>query len=359
MNFEQLESAVVKRNFCLGCGACVAGCPVGCLAFDGSFPKLVGKCISCGICYNGCLQTFGFPNVVKLLGADGEVMEIGPYQAIYAAETPEKDLKKRAQDGGAVSALLKTLLEYEWVDGAIVTGIGAEPMRPEARVITSPEEVAEYAGSKYARGPLFPAVMEAVRHYGRSNLALVGLPCQVATLRRIQRSNPVNRHLSEAVKLTIGLFCDEAFEYRFFREVVEGQVRIPLAEVERVVISENKITVYRKRKPPRDIPLFAATRYIDNACKTCPDFSAELADLSVGSAGSPPGLSTVVVRTQLGAEALNFVVKMNGLKARALKPHSKETDEIWINTRRKRERARKNLERLKQTGQPIPVWTEG
>ncbi len=356
--FRDLEDGVIKRGFCLGCGACVAACPVQCLSLQDGTPTLQGKCINCGVCYEECLHTAGFDRVGKQWKVEMTDPDLGPYLSIHIAESPEKAVKERAQDGGAVTAMLKTLLEYEYVDGAIVTGVGAKPLQPEGKVVTTPDEVEEYAGSKYCRGPLFTAVREAVRHYGRSRLALVGLPCQIATLRRIQTSNPTNRQLAESVKLAIGLFCEGAFQYRFFREVVEGQARIPLAEVERVEVSGDKVIVYRMQKPPREIALAIAKKYIDLACRVCTDFSAVLADISVGAAGSPKGKSTVIIRTNAGADAFNFVARMNGIKTKPLEVGSGGIEEIRKASQRKKDGAKRTLERLRASKQPVPLWAE-
>ena len=41
-------------------------------------------------------------------------------------------------------------------------------------------------------------------------------------------------------------------------------------------------------------------------CSVCKDFSAELADISVGSVGSAAGYSTVLVRSGIGEELIKL-----------------------------------------------------
>jgi len=358
-SFNDLEAAVVKRQVCLNCGACVAACPVGALKLEKNLPRLVGKCINCGICYRECLQTAGYSKVAESLKLNISDLAIGQYHSAFIVDASSKEVKDHAQDGGAVTSILQTLLEYEYVDGVIATGIGPEPLLPEAKVITTPEDLLECAGSKYARGPLFPAVIDAVRKYNRKHLAVVGLPCQVATIRRIQTSEPTNRQLAEAVKLTIGLFCEGAFDHRFFREVVENQARVPLVEVEKVEISGGKITVHRLNKSPREIPLTLAKKYLDAPCRICSDFSSELADISVGSAGSPAGKSTVILRTEAGIEAFNFAARFNKFRAKSLDPAGSEVEEVRTISRRKKTAAEKTIQRMRADKKPLPIWVEG
>jgi coenzyme F420 hydrogenase subunit beta len=303
------------------------------------------------------LQVVGYEEVGRRWGIKGKDWDFGPCISVYAAESPEREVRERAQDGGAVTALLKTLLEYEYIDGAVVTGFGSEPLLPEPKVITRPEEAPHYAGSKYCRGPIFTAVIDAVKHYGRSRLALVGLPCQVATLRRIQTSSPTNRQIGESVKLVIGLFCQGAFQYKFFKDVVEKQARVPLTEIVRVEVSGDRVILYRKEKPKREIALSIANRYLDPACRLCSDFSSLLADISVGSIGSPAKMSTVVIRTQTGADAFNFTVKMGGIRMRLLESSglakAKEAE------KKKREEAKRALERMRAAQRSLPAWAGG
>ncbi|MHC1610125.1 MAG: Coenzyme F420 hydrogenase/dehydrogenase, beta subunit C-terminal domain, partial [Candidatus Methanospirareceae archaeon] len=44
---------------------------------------------------------------------------------------------------------------------------------------------------------------------------------------------------------------------------------------------------------------------VRNNCFYCEDFTAKLADISVGSVGSPEGSSTVIIRSKKGEELFN------------------------------------------------------
>ncbi|MFN4133108.1 MAG: Coenzyme F420 hydrogenase/dehydrogenase, beta subunit C-terminal domain [Candidatus Hadarchaeales archaeon] len=352
--FKDLEGDVVGHGLCLGCGACVASCPVQCLSLKENKAALTGTCINCGICYGCCPQTTSLESKkLKLFGKSGDV-SIGNYLEIFSARAEDQSILQRAQDGGAVTSLLGTLLEYEYVDGAIVTGMGSERWMPAPFVATKKDDLLDAAGSKYVRGALLTGLLDAIRHFYKKRVAIVGLPCQIAAVRQMQLANPTNRQLSEAVKLCIGIFCHEAFRYDFFVEVVEEQTKTPLLEIDKFDVKNGRIFIYRTMKPTREIPLSVAKRYVDLPCRVCMDFSAELADISIGSAGAPEGHSTLIVRTEAGKEALDFAIKFRELK---ISPMTEENiEEIRKNARAKKENAGKTIEQMKKEGKPLPIW---
>ena len=45
----------VDKNTCIGCGTCVAVCPVNAISFEGGKAKIdQDKCIKCGTCVSVC-----------------------------------------------------------------------------------------------------------------------------------------------------------------------------------------------------------------------------------------------------------------------------------------------------------------
>jgi sulfite reductase (coenzyme F420) len=75
------------------------------------------------------------------------------------------------------------------------------------------------------------------------------------------------------------------------------------------------------------------------ACKFCDDFTSRLADISVGSVGSKPGYSTVIVRSPVGEQLLSnnkFAVE------------AADKQEIAKLVKFKRERSKKRFADLKQ-----------
>jgi coenzyme F420 hydrogenase subunit beta len=136
-------------------------------------------------------------------------------------------------------------------------------------------------------------------------LAYVGLPCQLQALRKLQLfSDQLGQEWANSVSLTIGLFCRENWAYTCFRALVEDDYGVKLSEVEKFDIKKGKVIGMRNGEVVLEIPLAETKPYVRVGCQVCLDFSAELADLSVGAVGSPAKYSTVIVRTKRGMDLL-------------------------------------------------------
>ncbi len=359
--FNDLVNVVTTPGYCIACGACVASCPYECLGMDGETPVLEKACMNCGICYGECPQVIDPRQLErKIFGRWSSNEEVpGIYQQALSVEARSPDIKARAQDGGAVTAILASLLEAGFIDGAIVMGVGALPWQPFPRVATTRGELIECAGTKYAQGSLFLGLRDAVNLYYRSRVAVVGTPCQIAASRRMQLSKLTNRRLSGPIRLHIGLFCERAFDYeKFFKGVIEKQLRTPLSDVMKFDIKRGRFIVYHRRKPRRELALEAVERYACSPCMVCSDFAAELADISVGAVGSPLGQSTVLIRTQVGSEAFDIVRRFRGLDVLELKKVKPGIEAVKKASREKKLRAARELKRLTRQGKPLPIWMQ-
>lgn len=354
--WKDLDEDVVKPGFCLGCGACVATCPVQCLALERGRAVLVTTCINCGICYGQCPETVDLDVLRKSVFPETNLDPVGDYLKVLSVEAKSADIKKRAQSGGAVTAIVSPLLEYDYIDAAIVTGMGPEPWSPVCKVATTTEQLLDCAGSKYTRGPIYPSIYDAVRRHYRKRLAVIGLPLHIVGTRRTEISRPTNAHLADAIKLRIGIFCSGAFTYDFFKKIVEGEKKIPLSDVKKFDVKGGKVLAYLDQKTVQEIPLNVARRFMDLPCRICPDYSAEVADIAVGDVGTAKGKSTVLIRTKAGDEALEFARKSGSLNVVPVSADAPVIEEIRRQAKEKKESARKELESLKTLGKTLPSW---
>ena len=210
-----------------------------------------------------------------------------------------RSLVDGGHDGGVVSALLVSGLERGLFDCAVVVQRG-EGYRAEAVVAESVDDVLEARGTKYLRVNT-AAKLKGLVEAGRRRIAVVGTPCQVRASRKLQSSLSKNY---PGLELTlIGLFCFEAFNYEKLREETRRLLGIDMDGAERTQIRKGRFIV-RVDGKDSGVSVKDLKAAVEKGCNRCSDFTAECADVSVGSVGSSEGYSTVIVRSQVGQRLL-------------------------------------------------------
>ncbi len=305
--FDDLHKQVIFPKTCCCCGSCVTVCPTGSIRLNHlGFPYHVGTCIECGACFYVCPRTsFPTEEIEELIfGKKREDDLLGVYESMYSVTSIDEDIRKRMQDGGAVTSLLKGAFETDLIDGAIVTGASSrQPWLAVPIIASSYEEALSGAGTKYTLSPVNSLLRDAVE--GRfESLAFVGTPCQVRGIRKMQYNSQYAGKMADVVKYSIGLFCMDNFYDDLIKLLVERFYGIDLNNVIKCNIKgKNFIVTYNGENI--NIPLSRANHYLREGCKVCPDFSAEFADVSIGSVGSNDGWSTVMIRNEHGRELFN------------------------------------------------------
>ena len=77
-----------------------------------------------------------------------------------------------------------------------------------------------------------------------------------------------------------------------------------LEAVKKLDIKGKELRVYDKEGTLHIVPFDDIEAYGNAGCFVCQDYTAELADISVGSVGSEPGWSTVLTRTDKAEDLL-------------------------------------------------------
>jgi coenzyme F420 hydrogenase subunit beta len=320
-------------------------------------PMPKARCEVCNVCYYRCPQVNDQAELeVKTFGrsaVEGEVL--GIYEGAFSAKATDPGIIAHAQDGGAVTALLVALLEVGFIDGAVVMGRDEE-WRPVPKVAVTKEELIECSGTKYSRGAILLGLRDAVDLYSCQHLALVGTPCQIKAFRAMATGERAVYRITHPVKLCIGLFCMRAFPYEgFFRRVIEGQLEVKLGEILKFDIKKGRFMIYRKGKPKRELAIDALEQFVDASCKLCSDFASELADISVGAAGSPPNCSTMLLRTSRAFEALDAI---GGTKTLELQPLGPGLEAVRRAAMEKKRSANNEIDRRRKLGMPLPPWLQ-
>ena len=299
-SYRNLKEEVWDQGLCSGCGACVAVCPADALHFPardpGTAPVSSGYCkeetdgVPCGACVSVCPRA-GDRAPKRMLG---EYREIWPARAGF--EVP------RRQSGGAVSALLTHALEEGLIDAVVTIAEDRFTLLPRSVVLTSREALIHEAGSRYQWWvPLLASLKEAVVERKYRRVAVVGVPCAIQALRLAKESDhQLVKPFGRSLRLLLGLFCTETFDYRLLIENVLGKEHgIAPWEVKRLDV-KGKLEVTLEEKPALVLPLKSLEATVRPGCHACTDLTAVDADISAGAVGSPEGFTTLVVRTPEG-----------------------------------------------------------
>jgi coenzyme F420 hydrogenase subunit beta len=157
-------------------------------------------------------------------------------------------------------------------------------------------------------------VEEATKN-GVESIGIVGTPCQVTALRKMQFSSlkPIN----DVVGITIGLFCTWALKpqaYDYFIKFVDPKTIIrfdvPPPPANIFVIDTNKERI--------EIPLDKIREFIMPACNVCFNMTNEFSDISVGTVEGEANWNTVIIRTNTGKKFFQRAVKAGFIKTTSL-----------------------------------------
>jgi coenzyme F420 hydrogenase subunit beta len=319
--FKDLMKEVHDRDICGSCGGCVSFCSGHELQALEMGPEGVPQysnednCLKCGICYFICPQIGIFDE--ELQTKHQWKPPIGNFQRISIAKSTDPEVQSRATDGGVVTSLLIYLLEHKIIDGAIVSK-KTSPFSREPLIATTKEDLLAAAGSRFAEqshveelgkyttySPTLQG-LKGLRNIDLARIAVVGTPCQIHTIRKMQVLGVLPSHV---VKFTIGLFCMENFSFDdLARKKLEEDMNIKLDDIVKINIKEDLIIDLKDGKRI-NVPFDELDKIMRPACRVCTDFANDFADISVGGIGAPDGYTTTMLRTEIGIKRYEEAVE--------------------------------------------------
>jgi coenzyme F420 hydrogenase subunit beta len=264
----------------------------------------------CPICYEVCPHSEALQLRTQKFVSDAPVKNeaLGYYRRIVLAQATDPKLRAQSHGGGVVTSLLTYGVEKKRFDSAIVSKAEPEnPAKPKASVATVPDDILSAVGSKFFPSPVAKAYGSAVYGYGKSKIAFVGVPCHVLALRKIEAWH---HKIGDNLAIIIGLFCFGTFSMTPLLKYIEDNYHVKPSEIKHMRLS-SKFVVQTEKDTIR-IPISEIENIIMPSCRTCTDFAAELADISVGSAYPLDEWSTVIIRTKAGEEFFYDAVE-NGI----------------------------------------------
>ncbi len=238
------------------------------------------------------------------------------------ARQVERKFKAKLRMEASSLPFSRMQLESKLIDAAVVAGRDSK-WRARPEVATTYSDLVKAAGTKYTPSPTLLGVQSALNEYQKNRIGLVGTPCQIRAVRRIQTSPLGNIRLAQAMTLSIGLFCMESYAYGKLVGAFVTSRGIDPATITRMGIKKGSFIVWSGENELLHVPLKEVDSFVRNSCKQCDDFTAEYADISVGGIGCPLGYSTVIARTERGFDLLKNAEKAGYVELRKLKPDEK------------------------------------
>ena len=296
---------IVSEDLCSKCGTCSIVCPNGLIDFT-DHPSIHEECLrnGNGMCFEVCPRTYSAGHQISIRTKLKEDYYYG-------------DSETEGQSGGVVTSFLEKLLDDGEIDGAIV--VGGEKWKPVSMLVQNSEALKDTRKSKYTISS-----MEAMKEAGRLGLktvAIVGLPCQISGLRKLQYFPYIAKHDWERgkngepvklpeIKYLLGLFCTGKFDYESVRKALKEE-NININDVLKFNVAGPSLQVTTKEKTYK-IKLNELT--MSPGCLMCRDFDAKLADISFGEKGSESKYTTIIIRSQKGEIIKKYFNLKEGVK---------------------------------------------
>lgn len=231
----------------------------------------------------------------------GDELFFGPFEAIYRARM--KEPRDGAQWTGITTSLGADLLERGKVEAVLcMVPDPRDRWRPVPALIDRAEDMVQARGMRMGYAPLL-ALLEEARAKGMTRLAVIGIPCQIYALRRLEADLGLER------LYVIGTPCSDNTTtenfHRFLSLLDEEPDQITYLEFRADYRVELRYADGRKRLIPfLSLPLSTLPAdFFPLTCRTCVDYTNVLADITVGYMGGE-GAQWLLVRNACGTEML-------------------------------------------------------
>jgi coenzyme F420-reducing hydrogenase beta subunit len=193
--WQELDSEIIKTGKCVYCGACGAFCANIKFDTEKEVPIEDGSCKDAntcrdgfGLCYNICPKTEVEKISSELLDkwVFGKKQDniLGHYIKIVSAKISDSSRDKLPSEAGPITALLWNAMEEGIIDASIVTGKD-ENFKPFPMIAETQQDLFKSIGYKPSQSPTLSLVGDAINK-GFVDIAVVGTPCQIQGLRKLQ-----------------------------------------------------------------------------------------------------------------------------------------------------------------------------
>ncbi|MDY6930843.1 MAG: Coenzyme F420 hydrogenase/dehydrogenase, beta subunit C-terminal domain [Halobacteriota archaeon] len=311
---KELEKEVINAGLCTSCGACVGICPYINVVKDRTV--IIEPCgITDGRCYTFCPRTFSDLSALSemVFGSKRSDFTMGYYISVKMVQATDPEVRSSSQYGGVVSSLLSHALNTGLIDEAVLTNPFDNSFMPNPCIARNEDEVFKCGRSNYVASPTLKSLNEALKD-ADGGIGVVGTPCQVVAIRKMQMHDPSIEH----IKFVIGLFCTWAMPYKDFYDYLSD--KIDLDSVERLDIPPppEETLVVTSGEEEVKFPLEDIREIVKEGCKICYDMTSEFADVSVGMVEGMDDWNTLIVRTERGARLVESAISEGVIRVEPL-----------------------------------------
>jgi coenzyme F420 hydrogenase subunit beta len=239
---------------------------------------------------------------------------IGNYRRVFVGYSAMPEIRRRGASGGVITQTLIYLLEKGLISGAVVVQQGRpKPWLAEPVFARSAAEIIAAAQSVYVPVPVNTILPQMETFEGR--LAYVGLPDQVAALRRLQQ---LEHPGALKVDYVLGPYVGTLMYFAAIESYLRSNGVRSVGDVTELRYREGEWPGYLQIKTQSGRVLraekfyynYLIPFYITRSTLLSVDFTNELTDISVGDAWHPDyeklgqGFSVVMARTEQGEKLL-------------------------------------------------------
>ena len=330
---EQLETRVVQRGICTGCGACVAVASAPARMVDTPFGPVpdFGNAEVPALAWDACPgKGISYPDLYrKHYGALPASWLLGQVKKVRTGYAADPDIRRRGASGGVISRVLIHLLESGLIDGAIVVQQGIpEPEKARVKIARTRDEILAAAESIYV--PV--SVLDILRDLKPGErYAMTCVPDQSSALRFLQLAG---FEPAKQVHFVLGPYTGTALYPAAIRCFLSAK-GVPADDAItslkwragewpgylEIKTASGKVLTSKKVYYNFLIPFFVTQNSLQNM-----DFANEFCDLSVGDAWSPKfesqggGHSVITTRSDAMEAVIADMVRDGSLTAEEADP---------------------------------------
>ena len=237
---------------------------------------------------------------------------------MYYAWSPNEEIAESGECGGAVTSVLKFLLEEGIVDAVLAVKKGADLYDAVPTLITDPAEIIESAGSLHCGTLNLAKVVEKYLDGAKDiKIAVTTKPCDAMTLRELMKKDKV---IQDNVVM-VGLNCGGTLPPVKTREMIEKFYEIDPENVVKEEIAKGNLVIETADNEEKEISIdvLEDEGYGRRSnCRRCETNIPKMSDLALGNwgvIGPLAGKATFIeVFSEKGADILDKAIKAGALK---------------------------------------------